>query len=194
MKLIFQILLFSSIFALHVSAQKTEENSDARKYYFGGNLGLALGDVTMVEFSPHVGYYFTPNLTAGIGGKYHFYKERNRIVEGIKANSSSTNIYGFNMFAEYDVVKSMAFLDKSWKNAGFFFHFESEVLNLDHNFFQEDKQSGRFWTNNNFIGLGFKQWISPHANLYLMLLYNFNYQADLSPYNDNPSLRIGFNF
>jgi hypothetical protein len=152
------------------------------KIYFGGNIGLAFGDITQIEIEPYVGYRFTPRFSAGLGGSYKFYKNSQYQL------SYRTSIYGGNLFTKYTIVR-----DFPSKGMSIFTQAQYEALSLEKKYFQEPfNGEGRFLMHSFLIGGGVRQYLGGRASIEITVLFVVN-EVEFSPYQ-NPEIRIGFNF
>lgn len=170
---IIPVILISLIFSLNTYAQQNNDYKENFKdrIFLGGNLGLQLGTITLIEISPLVGYKITDDLSAGLGFTYQYYKDT-------RFNPDySTNIIGGRVFARYYIYKD------------FFAHTEVEVLNYDAYLSFNDKDN--ITITNVLVGGGYNQWISQRASVSIMILWNLN--EDIYSLYSNPIFRIGFN-
>lgn len=189
------VMLFCVIFV--AKGQETIKSKDkkASPFFMGGNVGLAFGDITLIEIAPHVGYYFLPRLSAGVGLKYHYYKENQRTYAGIKSGGYSSNIYGGKVFASYEILRDLGVYRKELRGTGFFLQTEYELLSMKDRMINASESSNkRVLSKNYFAGIGIRQWFGTYKSVYLLMLYNFNYNEEISPYDSNPIVRIGINF
>lgn len=139
------------------------------RIFFGGNLGLAFGDITMVDISPLIGYKVTPALIAGVGVTYQFFQDK-------RVNYKS-NVFGGRLFGRY------------YTPIHVYFHSEYEFLTYD----GYDPHSPSIITENNvYIGIGYSEPIGEHSGIEFMILYNLN-QGPNSLY-PNPIYRMGIGF
>ncbi len=170
--LLLLLLLVLNSFSLY--ADNEDDEPDVRdltfkeRVYVGGSLGLQISNfATFVDVSPMVGYRLTNRLSSGIGLKYQYYHE--------KLIGYGTHVYGGSVFAKALIIPQA------------FIYGEFETLNLEAPYFRENS-GDRFWEQNYFAGLGFRQQIGPKAFFNIMLLYNFN--DDSFVYFQNPIFRF----
>ncbi len=191
----FKRLFMVSVFLLEmifspasVHAQKQEANNNS-KWYLGGNIGLQVGQVTLIDVSPMVGYAFTTRITLGAGATYKYYRIKNYMLNQFtgKFQSFNSHITGGQVFIRYFVFRRV------------FAHTEYEYLRFRNtiylpNFTTQtyDKQNRIEHINSVFIGAGYRQFIGPRSAFDILLLYNVNESA-YSPY-ENPMIRMGFVF
>lgn len=153
--------------------QNKASGFDPDRLFFGGNLGLQFGTITIIDVSPLAGYKITDRLAAGIGITYQYYNDK-RFTPAF-----STSIYGGRVFSRFTVIENL------------FAHVEYEVLNYDalfvdpYGYFNKD----RVTANNFYVGGGYRQSIGGKAALEILILYNLNESAQ-SLYQ-NPIMRMG---
>ena len=153
------------------------------RLYFGGNVGLSFGDITIIEVAPLVGYRITPRWSSGIGFEYEYYRT-SRYIYG----NFSTSIYGGSVFTEYNIWR-----DFITKGISLIVHTEYEALSLDQKYFQDPNlPHGRFILNSVLVGGGIRQHLGGRASINILVLWNLN-QTQYSPY-ENPTIRFNFNF
>ena len=172
-KICFSLILMISV--LFSNAQNDELNLRER-LYFGGNFGLQLGSVTMIDLSPLVGYKFTEKFSAGVGITYKYFNDSRHNP------SISTNIYGGSIFSRYFILDNV------------FAHAEFENTNLETKFdvLNMHPNQDRFWIQSVFIGAGYIQRFNENSGAYILLLWNLN-ESSNSIYQ-NPVIRVGFTF
>jgi hypothetical protein len=186
------IILALTLISSHLTAQEEIQKKE-RPYFFGGNFGLAFGDITMVEVAPHAGYYFTPRFYSGAGLKYHYYKEKRQVILGLSSSDYSTNVYGGQLFSGYELIRDFGKYTPSLKNMGLYLEAQYELLNMKERS-ALNNTNGRYTLNNFFLGGGIRQWFNSYSSVFISLMYNFNYDENKSPYSSNPVLQIGINF
>ena len=167
--IIFVLLLSISDFAI---AQKDSipKHPFKNKLYTGGGVGLQIGDVTLIEVSPILGYNITKNLSIGIGASYQFMK--------IREYNISSNTYGGSVFGRYTI----------WRNI--FAHAEYELLNFENiELYNNVIHKQRMNVSSLFVGGGYRQMIGENSAMVLLVLWNLN-ETPYTPYT-NPVLRVG---
>lgn len=172
----FVLFFFAISFAYSQDTTKTRsklsKSSDFwEKAYFGGNLGLQFGAITLVDISPLIGYQITDRLSIGVGGTYLYYRIQSQFYR------ADLSIYGARAFARFFVIQNL------------FAHAEYEVLNgpWDNNF-----SKSRFNITNVLVGGGYRQQVGSRAFINMMILWNIN-ESVYSPYQ-NPIIRGGVSF
>ncbi|OFY92702.1 MAG: hypothetical protein A3K10_11595 [Bacteroidetes bacterium RIFCSPLOWO2_12_FULL_31_6] len=139
---------------------------DWERVTVGGGLGMTFGSITYIEISPSIGYYFTDNILAGIGGNYTYYSE--------KAANFNTSIYGGRVFGEY-----------IFSNIPILLHTELELINI------ESYDNTRINIVNPYIGGGLKQSFGGHSYFFILVLWNLNETKESFLLQPNPVIRGG---
>jgi len=70
------------------------------RVYYGGNLGLQLGTVTLIDLSPLAGVMLSPKFSTGLGGTYQYYDDTR--FQGAAGSS-----FGGRAFARYNVLPNI---------------------------------------------------------------------------------------
>jgi hypothetical protein len=82
MKKFFSVIIIGMSFIQAAIGQDSEvKGFDKSKLFFGGNLGLAFGDYTIVNVSPLVGYQISPMFAAGVGLNYSYYGYNDQVYK-----------------------------------------------------------------------------------------------------------------
>lgn len=144
-------------------------------FFYGGNIGLAFGDVDYVELSPMIGSQISQNLS--VGGQLTY---RNTDDDRGSQPLESTDL-GAALFSRFHVAPSI-FLEANYE------YMDRET---DQNGTSRSNSFSSF-----LIGGGISSPVGSPFMTYLSALYNVNYDDDDSPYNDPWSIRfgIGINF
>ena len=184
------------MFAIPASAQQNYSFRD--RLFLGGSFGLAIGQYTDIEVSPHVGYYITPRWAAGIGITYEYYNNKYHweIYDPnspyIQFESYETHIWGGRIFTNYVIVNNV----NDWIPLGLHFrifaHAEYEALSYEKGFFVYDAP-GRQLQNSMLVGGGFRFPMGRRSSMNLTILWNLNSNMN-DIYNGRPILRFGYNF
>ncbi|MDZ4204344.1 MAG: hypothetical protein U1C46_05960 [Bacteroidales bacterium] len=171
-------------------AQAQNSDDDKRtKWYFGGNIGVQFGTVTLIDISPMAGYPLTERLSSGIGATYKYYHIKNYAynIYTNRYQSLSSHIVGSQVFMRYFLFRQ------------FFAHTEYEYLRFRNMTYRQnpatqsyDKEYVIEHVNSVFIGTGYRQHVGPRSAFDILLLYNLN-ETPSTPYN-NPLIRMGFVF
>lgn len=95
------IVLWLSLCALNCFSQDEPSGKGFQKsrLFVGGTAGLAFGDYTYINLSPHLGYHFNRFLAAGMGinGEYQSTKDYDAISGALFSKTKMT-IIGLNVF------------------------------------------------------------------------------------------------
>jgi hypothetical protein len=144
----------------------------ADRWWFGGGLALAFGDVDYVSLQPILGYKVTPKF--GVGGRLIFtYRDDGRFDPSV----TSTD-YGAGLFARYFVTGPV--------------FVQGEYEHISYEYPQANGSTTRDGYDSWLGGVGFAKPISRNASFFVLGLYNFSYDDDEpSPYNDAFVLRVG---
>lgn len=133
------------------------------KIYFGGNVGLTIGNYTRIAVYPLVGYKFTPKLSGGLKIVYEY------ISDNRYSSKYNTSNYGGSLFARYRVIPSL------------YAHVEYAQINYElYNF---NGESVREWIPFLFVGAGYSQKMGGNAWLNFQVLFDV-LQSDKSPYQE----------
>lgn len=194
MKLFKQLILLLAIAALPVLSyaqtdsayynsnppqQKKQQQKQkpplSQRIYVGGNLGFYFGNTTYIAVSPIVGYRFTENFTAGVGGTYQYWKDNYN-------NYPASNVYGGLLFGRYNIYK------------GLFLETDLEFNNLDAYSIDQNGNlySSRQWVTSWLVGGGYSGGGS-RGGAYFSVLYDV-IQDPNSPYYGVPVIRAGVGF
>lgn len=144
------------------------------RLFFGGNLGLQFGTITLIDVSPLAGVMITPKLSGGVGMTFQYYDD-NRI-QGAEGTS-----YGGRLFGRYNIFPNI------------FAHAEYESINWEaYDYFAEDFR--RIWTDALFLGGGYFAPFGPRGGANFTFLYNVLYDNQTSYYAEPYVIRVGFVF
>lgn len=172
---IIPLLLLISLQLNPVSAQTRERGNQDSRFFTGGGLGLQIGTVTLIDVSPHIGYYLTERIALGVGGTYQYYRIKTTQFE------YSTDIWGARAFGRYYFLENI------------FGHFEYEYLNYEaalidpYGFYTGNLK--RVGVNNVLVGAGYRENIFGNSYINALLLWNLN-ETVYTLYS-NPILRVG---
>lgn len=141
---------------------------DKEKLVYGGDIGLALGDVTFINISPMVGYKVSKRYVPGIGITYQYIR--------YNVYNFQTSIYGGSIFQRFYFFPFL------------FAHAEYQLLNGEFDPFSRE----RITLNNIWVGGGIQQRLGGIAGMSLMVLFNLN-ELPYS-YPQSPWIRGGISF
>ncbi|MDR0713728.1 MAG: hypothetical protein LBF89_05660 [Bacteroidales bacterium] len=161
------------------------------RLYYGGNFGLALGDFTDIELSPHVGYYITTRWAAGVGASYEYFNRKIYFLSG-GYSRYETHIYGGRLFTEYVLVNNVNDFIPLGLNFRILAHVEYEALSYEKSFFGET-EPGRKIVNSILLGGGLRFPTGRRSSMNLLLMWKLNSDY-YDVYGYGPIIRIGYNF
>jgi hypothetical protein len=142
------------------------------RIYYGGNLGLQFGTVTLIDISPLAGVMINSKLSTGIGATYQYFDDN-------RFQGSTGSSYGARFFTRYNVLPNI------------FAYSEVESINWNaYNFFNDRFQ--RTWTEAFFIGAGYFTPFGPRGGANFTFLYNLMHDNRNSYYNEPYVIRVGF--
>ncbi|MBT4775075.1 MAG: hypothetical protein HOH13_09910 [Crocinitomicaceae bacterium] len=133
------------------------------RLYTGGDLGLSLGNLTFVNVNPILGYMIDDELSAGVGLKYIYYRERYPEYNWEYSNS----MFGGSIFARYLIGDS------------FIAHAELETMNAEVRPFLSTTLT-RKWVPVGLLGGGYRQGVG-NTYFQILVLYDAINDRD-SPY------------
>jgi hypothetical protein len=150
-------------------SEPSDEASRSMKdrFFFGGGVGAAFGDVDYFEIAPLVGFQVVPRLDLGL---QPFYRWTN---DGRYSPSIESTDYGARLFARVRII------------AGFFA--EADYQYTSYEYVNVTGGTTRD-TNNGFLaGAGYTVPLGGPVGMYFSALYDFSYD-DSNPYNpyDSP--------
>jgi hypothetical protein len=142
------------------------------RIYWGGGVGATFGDYDSIYVAPMVGYAFTPKVSGGLAVFYLYQDYNDPFV------SSSTDDYGFDLFARYRVTPQ------------FFAQGQYSYTN------QEIPTAGGGSTRDGYqaflAGGGFVQPMGGRAAFVASVLYDFSWSDDEpAPYTEPWVVTVG---
>lgn len=154
--------------------KKEKDNSEKiniwDRMFWGGNVGVWIGNPTFVDLSPLVGYKVTEKLSVGVGFIYNYYSYT------YSNYKYSTNLMGGRLYGRYFVFENV-FAQAGWDH-----------INRDNPYAFNPGE--RVWVDNILVGGGVRYPIGDNFYCVASGLFNLN-QTPLSPYR-NPIIQIGF--
>lgn len=158
-----------------VYADPASRPGSTGKLFYGGYIGASFGDVDYVEIAPLVGYRFTPDFGMGLGLLYRYRKDTRSGEE-----FTSTD-YGANLFARYYVTSGL-FVQGEYDHTSYEFLADEDAGATD-----------RSTYNALLAGVGFNTAVGRGAGIYVLALYDFNYDESdpYRLYDSAVQLRIG---
>lgn len=184
------ILFLAFICITNASGQLVDDETYAKRHFFGFNIGIDMGLINQFEGSPLIGYRITQRIHAGVGGKYQYYYDKRL------GNVFKGHIFGPVAFADIIAIKSLdELIPFRFIDGSVVLHAEMNYLNLPTEYFaiqDEHARSKRFFRPTWLAGAGLQRKAGPDSFLQIMLMFDF---SDHSPkVYSNPVLRFGFLF
>lgn len=144
--------------------EETDKKFDWSKVYIGGDAFVRFGNFTNISMSPLIGYSFTKEWSAGIGGKYIYFRELYPSGTLFK-----TSMYGGSVFTRYLIGQSILL------------HGEFETINREV-IEPFSNRPVRKWINIGLVGGGYRQGALGNTYLQVLVLYDLFDQPN-SPYS-----------
>ncbi|MFV2055591.1 MAG: hypothetical protein ACC707_03945 [Thiohalomonadales bacterium] len=150
--------------------------AQVQPWFFGGTIGLGLGDVEYYELSPMIGRNLNPKTTLGVSFMYRYRKDKRYEPD------YSTNDYGATLFGRFNLTPK--------------FYLQAEYEYLDYEYASIDGRGNVIETLQDdftsfLAGAGLRSPLGKNASMYITAMYNFNYDDANSPYTDPISIRVG---
>lgn len=160
------------------------------KIFYGGALGLTVGDVTQIDLIPVVGVWFIPQWSVGISGRYSYYSHKGYFIGG-PSEPYRSHIWGGSVFTQILPIVDFSEVLPIPVHGGIMFHGEYERLFLDRRMLDpfSTSLSGKTWVELYLVGVGYRQRLGEKAALNIMLLWEVS-NNQFSPYPQNPMIRV----
>jgi hypothetical protein len=172
-KLSIVFALFSFVLCTQCKAQQTKEDEKPHIYkntmFTGGGLGVQFGNTTIIDISPHFGYYPLENFSVGVGLTYQYINDR--------SYKTNINVFGGRVFTRL----YLPFFNYIYA------HGEYEYIAYYSDIFSSNGKKSWYSVNNVLAGIGYRQPITERTSLNFMLLWNLN-ESEYNLYN-NPIFR-----
>jgi hypothetical protein len=182
------LLTINLSFGQKSSDYKPEKFSD--KLFFGGALGLTVGDITQIDIIPVAGIWVIPQWSLGIGGRYSFYSHRGYFIGG-PSESYRTHIWGGSVFTQILPIVDFSEILPIPVHGGIMFHGEFERLYLDRRLIDPftSSDSRKTWVDLCLVGVGYRQRLGERAAINILLLWEVS-NSSYSPYPQSPMIRV----
>ncbi|MDN5203086.1 hypothetical protein QQ008_16980 [Fulvivirgaceae bacterium BMA10] len=144
-----------------------------KRLILGATLQVHKGQPLGIDVSPQLGYKFTKNLSAGLGGSYRTAindEERYLLTRELE-------VYGYRAWTKM----------KIWK--GFFGYGEYE--NLRHGKKNHEPKQVNTWVSGAHLGIGRSHKFLGRIEGHMLLMYNWLHKG-VSPYRSAWNIRLGF--
>lgn len=172
------LFIFVLLFASLLKAQTEFGDTFKSRVYVGGNFGLNLGTITLVEVSPLAGFNFTERFSAGLGFSYIYYSDA-RFKPALRFN-----MIGGRAFARFLVLDQL------------FLHAEYEVMSYKDLVFEPGSSFGelkRIFTPAIPVGVGYRSQVGANSFFTISLLYDTMSRTNINTLYPNGIIyRIGF--
>lgn len=189
------LLIVILVGSFAVSAQESNTKV-AQKFsdrlFWGGSLGLTIGDITQFDVIPVGGIWVIPQWSLGVSGRYSYYRQR-RYFWGESASAYHSHIWGGSVFTQILPVPDFSEILPVKVHGGIMFHAEYERLLIDRRMIDPfgSSISGKTWVELFLAGVGYRQKLGEKAALNIMLLWELS-GSSFSPYPQNPMIRVNF--
>jgi len=143
------------------------------RFFFGGGVGAAFGEVDYFEIAPLVGMQVVPRLDLGL---QPFYRWTN---DGRYSPSIESTDYGARLFARVRIIAGF-FAEADYQYTSY------EYVNVPYGTTRD--------TNNGFLaGAGYTVPLGGHVGMYFSALYDFSYDDSnaYNPYDSPVQFQIG---
>ncbi len=168
----FYLLSFAQEYDPYTYQDIKQPGGLSEKVFFGGGFGLQFGTLTVIKFTPEIGYRINEKTDAGVGLYYSYIKNNNFY-------GFSDHIYGGKLFSRFYVTPNM------------FLTGEYEMLNIsDYDIYTGQYTGERVFIQGMPLGVGWYQKAGERFAIITTLLYNV-LQDEKTPYS-NPVFRISF--
>src|SRR5215217_1524229 len=97
---IFMLIVLASSLCSFAQDEPTNEKKgfQKEKLFVGGNFGLSIGDYTLINISPQIGYRFSNFFAAGLGVNGQYISIKERYINGDPYRKVSQGVVGLNVF------------------------------------------------------------------------------------------------
>ena len=141
------------------------------RMYFGGTVGVTIGDYTMLSVYPMVAYKITPKLSLGVKAAYEYVVDKRYTTDYKSSN------YGLSVFSRYRIIPAL------------YLHVEYAQMNYE--LYDMYGQSDRVWVPFLFVGGGYSKSLGNRTWLNFQVLFDV-LQNSRSPYTEwSPFISIG---
>jgi hypothetical protein len=134
-----------------------------KKVYYGGTLGLSMGDYFRISVTPFVGYKLKPFLHVGGKATYEY------IEDSRYADKMTSSSYGGSIFSRLVPQRNI------------YLHAEYAYINYEYGV--SELETDRYWVPFLYVGGGLVKPIGLNASAYVEVLVDV-LQDDKSPYED----------
>ncbi len=186
------LILFCLVYNGFGQTRENEKEKFSDKLFYGGSIGLVVGQVTQIDILPMIGMWVFPQWSVGVTGRYSFYSQRYRTI-GSNA-SFKTNIWGASGFTQILPVPDFHKTFGVDIHGGLLLHGEYEALYVDRSLANPTNSvNGKQWIKMVLVGGGYRQKLGDKSALYILVLWDLT-KNEYSPYSTNPLLRVSITF
>lgn len=180
--IVWAMLLFA--YAVQAQTDSVEKRGFRKENVFvGGNFGIALGNYTLINLSPQVGYRFNKTIAAGVGLNLLYVSQKQRL-NGQDYWKQVQGITGLNVFGRVYPVQNFMIQVQPEANYIFgkqiFYQPTRETYNLDAEIVPSLLLGGGLVLPNE------------RGALIISVMYDILQNAN-SPYGNRPVTNIGYN-
>ncbi len=166
------------------------EDSRKGRFFLVPEGWLSLGNYTLIQVSPQLGYHLTDRLSIGAGPTYIYSAHK---ASTYNPRSWRTHLYGGKVFTRFALLtRAENFLPVALFS-DLFVHAEYQLLSLEKAYFYAPNfpDDGRFTYQGFLVGPGITQRIGPLSSISFQALWDLN-ESSRSPFS-SPEFRVGFN-
>lgn len=178
------VVVFSSLFSF---SQDSVAHKAFRKenFFVGGNFGLSIGQYTLINVSPQLGYRFNKFVAAGLGVNLLYVSDKEKDLYGNDYRKVVQGVTGLNLFGRVYPFHFLMLQVQPEAN----YIFGKQI------FYQPTRQSYSLDASivpSLLVGGGFVM-PSERASLIISLMYDVLQDVN-SPYGNKPVVNVGYNF
>lgn len=144
-------------------APPAESAPGPKKIYYGGTVGLSMGDYFRISIQPFVGYKLKPFLHIGGKATYEY------IDDSRYSTNYTSSSYGGSIFSRLMPARSI--------------YLHAEFAEINYEYQVSEFESERNWVPFLYVGGGLVKQLSPNTSAYVEVLFDV-LQDDNSPYED----------
>jgi opacity protein-like surface antigen len=160
------------------TAPRPAPKHHTNRFFFGGGVGLAFGEVDYFELSPMIGVRVIPRFDVGFQPFYRWVKDT-RYSPDVE-----TSDYGASLFARFRVISS--------------FYVEADYQYTNYEYPTSQTQTTRSSYSGFLAGAGFYQPVGHNVGFNVGVLYDFSYDGNDpfrpydSPWRVQAGVSVGF--
>ena len=194
------LILFSLVLAFQPASSqvKSKEAQEPKRFsdklFYGGTLGLMVGDITRIDVLPIAGIWVIPQWSVGVGGRYGYLSQKGYYMLG-GSQVYRSHIWGASGFTQILPIVNLSEVTPIKVNGGIIFHGEYETLYIDQKMIDpfNTTEAGKTWIHLYLAGVGYRQIVGRRAAVNILFLWDFS-KSNYSPYTTTPILRVNVTF